>query len=178
MKKDEKHPASLRSKQWITDSLLQLMEKKKYEDITITNICNHAQLARRTFYRHFESKEEVIDKLVERVVQEFIDCMQGTSLLDFRTYITTYYRFWHEHMQLLLLLNKDSLLDVLAIEYIKRFSEVLYLNTKDMDSSNLNLIWAFCSGGLWSLLVYWITVDSTKTADEISDTLFSYVQFK
>ena len=167
MKKGEKHPASLKSKQWITDSLLQLMEKKKYEDITITNICNHAQLARRTFYRHYESK-----------VQEFIDCMQGTSLLDVRTYITTYYRFWHEHMHLLLLLNKDSLLDVLAIEYIKRFSEVLYLNTKDMDSSNLNLIWAFCSGGLWSLLVYWITVDSTKTADEISDTLFSYVQFK
>lgn len=178
MKKGETHPSSLKSQQWITDSLLQLMEKKKYEDITITNICNHAQLARRTFYRHFESKEEVINKLVERVVQEFIDCMQGTALSDFKTYITTYYRFWYGHMQLLLLLNKNGLLDLLAIEYIKRFSEVLYLNTKEMDSSNLNLIWAFCSGGLWSLLVYWITIDGEKTADEVSEILFNYIQFK
>lgn len=153
-------------------------EKKKYEDITITNICNHAQLARRTFYLHFVLKEEVINKLEEGVVQEFIDSMQGTVLSDFKTYINKYYRFWYGKMQLLRLMNQNSLLEVLAIEYIKRFSEVLYLNTKELDSSNLNLVWAFCSGGLWSLLVYWIRIDDAKTADEISEILFSYIQYK
>lgn len=50
------------SKSWLTHSLLELMKEKSFSDITITEIAEKAQLDRRTFYRHFQSKKDILDR--------------------------------------------------------------------------------------------------------------------
>jgi len=36
------------------------MKFKKYEEITVTDICRRAQISRRTFYRNCTSKDDLI----------------------------------------------------------------------------------------------------------------------
>nr|WP_276330432.1 TetR/AcrR family transcriptional regulator [Brevibacillus brevis] len=48
------------SKEWITLALLQLMEKTQYSHISITEITRKAGLARQTFYRNYEDKDEIL----------------------------------------------------------------------------------------------------------------------
>ena len=45
---------------YIIDSLFALMKKKKYEDISITDITNKAGVGRVSFYRNFNTKEDII----------------------------------------------------------------------------------------------------------------------
>lgn len=58
MKKE--NPLTVQSKQWILEALLKLMEEKNYEKITIKELTARADLDRKTFYRNFRSKEEVL----------------------------------------------------------------------------------------------------------------------
>ena len=57
------NPSSRRSRRWITKALLELMMDKPYQKISITEIAEEADVVRRTFYRNFESKEDVIKSL-------------------------------------------------------------------------------------------------------------------
>ena len=47
-------------KESITQALLILMESKDFQKITITEIVNKAGVARMSFYRNYDSKEDVI----------------------------------------------------------------------------------------------------------------------
>ena len=48
------------AKDYIIEALLQLLKKHSFEDITVTDIANKAGVTRVTFYRNFNSKEEII----------------------------------------------------------------------------------------------------------------------
>lgn len=49
-----------RTKGWIFEALMILMEEKPYEKITVSDIVDKAGIARQTFYRNFNDKNEVI----------------------------------------------------------------------------------------------------------------------
>ena len=45
----------------IADALFSLMKRKPFQQITVTEICEEANLGRKTFYRNFDLREDVID---------------------------------------------------------------------------------------------------------------------
>ena len=53
----------------MTESLLTLLENKAIEDISISELCDNAGIGRASFYRNFNSKEDIlrahIDKLFD-----------------------------------------------------------------------------------------------------------------
>jgi len=49
-----------RTKSWIFDALMLLMDEKPYEKITVSDIADKAGVARPTFYRNFDDKDEVV----------------------------------------------------------------------------------------------------------------------
>ena len=71
---DQPESASRRSerkaeiRQRIIDSYLLLLGQKHFQDITIKDICEQAQVARRTLYSYFASKEALLDEISESVM--------------------------------------------------------------------------------------------------------------
>ena len=47
----------------IIQSALSLFSEKNFEDVTIKDICQKAEVANSTFYYHFKTKEELMDCL-------------------------------------------------------------------------------------------------------------------
>lgn len=74
---DKRKEENLRVKSSITEALLSLMYQKSFSDITITEIIQTAKVARVSFYRNYDSKEDVLITLIEDVLEQFragIDC--------------------------------------------------------------------------------------------------------
>ena len=46
---------------WIENGLLELMQERKFEKITVTELCLHLNLSRRSFYRYFRDLEDVLE---------------------------------------------------------------------------------------------------------------------
>ena len=71
-----------RTRKKLADALVELCEKKNYYDITIWDICSKAQLYRSTFYRYYETKDEMLREM-ERDYLEMTQSLTK-SLHDFR----------------------------------------------------------------------------------------------
>ena len=72
----EKNPIAEQSRQWLMQSLLDLMSQKDYARITVTEIAEHALLSRRTFYRIFDSKEQVLQQCFLERCEDYITYFQ------------------------------------------------------------------------------------------------------
>ena len=55
----------------ITDALLKLMRSRCLNGISISQICEEAGVGRASFYRNYESKEDVLRKYLERLIREW-----------------------------------------------------------------------------------------------------------
>ncbi|WP_028776745.1 TetR/AcrR family transcriptional regulator [Shimazuella kribbensis] len=62
----------IKSKTALKEALLLLMQKKDFNQITITEIVRHADLNRGTFYKHYPFKEELLDEIMDDVIKDLI----------------------------------------------------------------------------------------------------------
>lgn len=74
-----KNKTAIHSQYRITEALFRLMEQKPFEQITVTDICNEAAIGRKTFYRNFELREDVIVFRLDRMVAEYKQEATGLS---------------------------------------------------------------------------------------------------
>ena len=59
-------------KESLTDALFSLMSKKKFNDIAITELSKKAGVSRLSFYRNFDSKEDIIKKWITNTTDNFL----------------------------------------------------------------------------------------------------------
>lgn len=57
----------------ILDAFEELMSKKKYEQITVQEIIDEANIGRTTFYSHFETKDGVLDAICVGLFQHIFE---------------------------------------------------------------------------------------------------------
>lgn len=55
----------------IQKAFLDLLLQKAYMDITVSDLVNKAQVARMSFYRNFNSLDDVIDSIADDMIQNF-----------------------------------------------------------------------------------------------------------
>lgn len=67
----QKNKTALQSQHMIADALFSLMKRKSFHQISITEICEEAAIGRKTFYRNFETKEDVIDFKLDLLLDEY-----------------------------------------------------------------------------------------------------------
>lgn len=53
----------------IKDALLESLNEKSFEQITVTEVCRHAEITRATYYLHYQSLTEVLDELLNDALQ-------------------------------------------------------------------------------------------------------------
>lgn len=61
------------TKNMIANAFRYLIEETYYNDITIYHILEKAGVSRRTFYRHFDNKEDLLDYILTMLIIEYYD---------------------------------------------------------------------------------------------------------
>ncbi len=56
----------------IENAFLDLLEEKKFQEISVTDICKKANINRCTFYAHFDNPQSLLESLQEKLVCEFL----------------------------------------------------------------------------------------------------------
>lgn len=165
-------------KQLISKALLELLDCHDYHDITIGRIAEKAHIGRRTFYRYFKTKDEVM----EFISYDLMDCFAETVLknhaTDLRSITKSYFEFWEEHINILLLLKKSHLLYFIE-DNLPNLIQQVALKTKHATKETLAALPAdqlelflymfhFRLAGFWKLTILWCTETPRKTPEEMS----------
>ena len=60
-----------RTKRRLSNALVELIKEKRFDDITVQNVIDRADVGRSTFYTHFRDKEDLLQKDWQRFLDEF-----------------------------------------------------------------------------------------------------------
>ncbi|HYE83549.1 MAG TPA: TetR/AcrR family transcriptional regulator [Clostridia bacterium] len=70
---------SVRTKKMIRNALSALIEEKGYNNISITDITEKADINRGTFYLHYTDKYDLLEKVENEVIQELRDSIEAAN---------------------------------------------------------------------------------------------------
>lgn len=87
------------SKGLLAEALLLLMKKKEYKDITVKDIAEKAGVSRLTFYRNFDSKENILAWHIEQGFQEYLSSLTRSPENDLRSAISLCFSFWEKRSE-------------------------------------------------------------------------------
>lgn len=114
----QKNPAALRSRELICKAMCSLMAELPFDEITVTRICQEAQVGRKTFYRHFQEKEDVVTLMIDYLREEYEKELAHVPLEEAAGY---HFRFLSQRMEFMLLLYSSGCVPLLT----ERFSVLL-----------------------------------------------------
>lgn len=176
MNNQKKNPIALQSKKWLVDALLLLMmEGRPFQSITIKDITDKALLSRRTFYRNFTSKEELLSFHFRILCEEYIAFLRTRShrLLPDITFV--FFEFWYKHLDFLNLLKANNLFGLLLEnlnDFIPDVYDIFKGNLKEYDSEeDLRYALAFSAGGFWNMLSLWLEDGNVKSPQQLSKVI-------
>lgn len=104
-------------------ALLSLMEEHPYSEISVSQICHAAQVSRQTFYRLFDTKDDVLTLYLHEIMTEYLlpkvlfDTQCTPELLQFFLFFSGYKHL----LELLYRSDKMYLLQHILIKYSNAF---------------------------------------------------------
>lgn len=54
------------------DAFFNIIQNKSIEDLSITDLCSKAKINRGTFYRHYKTKDELINEIIDLISNEIV----------------------------------------------------------------------------------------------------------
>jgi len=88
---------SQRTQRNLHEALMSLMLEKRYDDITVQNIIDRADVGRSTFYAHFQDKEDLMTSGLMRLMQTLSEMVAEPSVRGEERLLPT--RELFEHVQ-------------------------------------------------------------------------------
>lgn len=139
--------------------LLQLMLRKNYEEISVSDLCEHLHVPRKAFYRYFDNKEGALYALIDHTIADFFQSprqerqSQGAALRD----LDLFFVFWYENKSVLDALQKSALSGIL-VERATNFAlneNYLPRQFQLFDPAFRSVAMAFSVCGLMSMVLQW-----------------------
>lgn len=92
----------------LEQGLLEAMKQKRYDEISISDLCDRMEIPRKSFYRYFTGKDGALQALIDHTLMEFADYTEAYRQGKVRTIqldLESFFQFW---------IQRKDLLDVLA----------------------------------------------------------------
>jgi len=161
-KKCKTEESANRQKQF-AECLMQLMEKKNFSDITITELCSRMNAPRNAFYRYFDSLEDVLYSYLDDILMESFLIWEGDD------YLIHYFDYWRRHKKILELLEKNQL----SAHLYARAQLLCYKEENGNEFKQQEMKNSFYISGLLTLVTMWNREGMTKSSEEMMQIIKS-----
>ena len=100
----------------LEQGLLQLMLRRNYEDISVSDLCEQMNIPRKSFYRYFSGKDGALYSLIDHTLADFYQMpvpakkTRGNAIGD----LDLFFAFWYNNKSFLDALQRSSLSGILV----------------------------------------------------------------
>ena len=95
---------SIRTKKMIREAFAELIgEKKRISNISVSELAERADIAKSTFYNHYDDVYAVADEMIRELTEglnSIIDAMEADKTNDYTTYVKSIFAFLRENEDL------------------------------------------------------------------------------
>lgn len=177
-----------KSRKELKNALILLMEKKNFRTITITDIVTLADLNRGTFYKHYQTKEELLNELIDDVLEDLIKAYKEpylhtdkfivseltTSSIKIFEHVVSYSNFYTIIINSNVLPGFQNRICDLLKELTKR--DLVAVNNNNTNV-NIELFSSYTAYALFGLIIEWVKGGFKYTANHMAEQLIEILSF-
>ncbi len=169
--KNKGNPVSDRSKKLMEETLLRLMQAESFSEISVQEITDNAGLSRRTFYRNYETKGDILRQRFHKIWSEYETRIRQMKDLSLPHVAFVLFTIMLPHIEFLQLVSQQHLLPLLLTEVDELLPSV-FQEVKGSQlpfaTESISYALAFSTGGFMRILPLWLESKPLKTPKEMS----------
>lgn len=170
---------TVRTKTFLSKTLLKLMEESALEKISVTDICDKAMVHRTTFYKHFEDKYHLLSYTFECIKDDLFKnldkCIASKSLKDISLTINKVCMDFLQERQgeitKILKHNQDEKFYTIIRESFERSLKMLFVELKNEQilfyDIPIHILTTFIVGGFSNLALWHLKNPNNCTMDDL-----------
>ncbi len=172
---NRKNGSALFAKQCIAEALIGLMEKKDYQEISLTEICKTAGFSRMAYYRNFKSKDDILVTFMKMLADKFREDVNqmlpnaSSRSYEMLLYAFRYFKNYRRYAECLLKANLSSILQYGLNYYMDTF--VAGENADKMTRYGLY----YYSGGIYNVFSIWVSGGMRESEEEMARIVYDRV---
>lgn len=154
------------------------MMKKPIQELTITEISDFSEVGRRTFYRHYEKKEDVLIEYITILLGNFIEEMGIKNISGYEGLLDEFFIYWYEKRDFLNLLRRNNVCYFLILVSERLIDDKGFMEKGRFlfgKSENFELKMTFLIAGTFRVLQRWIYNDMNYKPLEVSKIVVDLV---
>lgn len=150
----------------IANAFIELLKSNEFDKISVVDIISKAQVARNSFYRNFENKDDILCYYIGKETDEWLSQTEENYLTltrgGLKEYIVFLFTHMYEYRGIVDILTRNGKIHLLEKEFDKRF----FARLSEMYSP-----WeiAYKAGGVYKLFRYWVETGYEKTPREVAE---------
>lgn len=172
------------TKRMIQEALIRLLGNKPIDKIKVNELCNESGVNRATFYRHYESLQDILREIETDVIRAMPQPRQKPrNLEDARAYLEQVCSYIYDHIEIMqiLLTNRtdDEMMQSMAVFYRDYLD--IYLKTLPIDKPSedtVQIAITLFAGGCHCLMKKCVMGQIRKTPAELADILCSMARLQ
>lgn len=156
------------SRRMIRDALLSLMRQHPYRDITITQICQEAQVVRQTYYRNFEVKDDILEYHLDGLFKQYFEGYYTGK--DALSQLRDFFGFMLQNREFLQLVSRNDLFFMInrtITQNVARFWGLWEIANLS-DPATERYITGFIAETVCSLLSLWVENEFLESVEWMS----------
>lgn len=152
-------------KDYITESLLLLMEDKPYSEISIGEITQKAGVNRSTYYRNFDCKEDIIKRFYISIMDSYLETINGN--INMETYLTGMFHAFLAKKKQVMLIYQNNVSYIFFDTLNSYFAEHI---TKDTGAASFRDTFSlyYHTGGIFNSLLFWFSNNMEPSPEELA----------
>ena len=159
---------------YLAHALMDLMEKKPLEEISITELTQKAGVSRMSYYRSFTSKQHILEEYLQTIICRFRVEGERQGYLEKRhvyNQLVYCFRFFRHYSRFALCLH-DANLSSILLDGLNGYMET-YLLPKNADFIRRCRAYAY-AGTLYNLYIQWLKDDMKQSEETMAEIAFRF----
>lgn len=155
-------------------ALLQMLQSVPYNTISVTVLCNHVGIARKNFYRYFETKDDVLCALLDHTILDYTqsDHRIGREIFDAPPEIISFLSYWQTQKPLLDALQANGM----STRLIERALAHAWQQDKGFlrilgENADQNTV-LFTVSGIFTLIITWHHLGFRQSKEELAADIY------
>ena len=172
------------TKRMIHEALIQLLEKKPIDKIRVNELCTESGINRATFYRHYETLQDILCEIEANVIRAMPQPGQKPqNFEEARAYLEQVCTYVYDHIAIvqILLMNRtdeEMMQSMTAFyqDYLYIFLETIPMVRPSEDTVQVAI--TLLAGGCYYLMKKCVMGQIKKTPAELADILCNMVRMQ
>lgn len=168
---------SARRQQEIEEGLLSMMQQRRYEDISVSDLCQKLGVPRKSFYRYFGSKEDAFYGLLDHRLMGYETQYAGgmsPQKVGITLDLNWFFEFWLTQKDLLDALERSGVSGILVQRaiYNSQRAEIFEYAPEYYSKADVEMTTGFIVCGLMSIVLQWHHDGYRQPPREMAETAY------